>query len=148
MMPPRFSTVPIAKLIERGLLPDSLPPPALVLIVDDEPSIVDTLALIFQAAGFATAAAYNGEDALEIAEFTPPDLLLSDVVMPSMNGIELARRMIKLVPDCRILLLSGQAEAVDLMADSGGSRDRFIILAKPIAPLELLAEVSGLLGKP
>ena len=61
-----------------------------VLVVDDEKLIVDTLAEILQNAGFHVAAAYDGWTALEAARLFHPDYLLSDVLMPKMNGVELA----------------------------------------------------------
>lgn len=142
-----FATVPVAELLEAGLRPDPSPPP-LVLVVDDEPAIANTLSLILQQAGFAATAVHNGNDALEIARLTPPDLLLSDVLMPGISGIDLAMAFVELVPDCRILLLSGQAEALDLLTQSGIAQGRFKILAKPIDPPELLSEISSSLGQP
>jgi DNA-binding response OmpR family regulator len=147
MAPRKFATVPVSELAERGLIPDSDPPVPLVLVVDDEPTITDTLVLILQTAGFAALAANDGEDALEIVKLTPPDLLLSDVVMPGMSGIELAEEVAKLVPDCRILLFSGQAASVDFLVSMHGGQ-QFKILAKPLHPRELLAELSRLLPEP
>lgn len=102
----------------------------------------------FACAGFAALAANDAEDALEIVRLTPPDLLLSDVVMPGMNGIELAQEVSKLVPDCRILLFSGQAATVDFLVGLHGGGEQFKILAKPLHPRELLAELSRLLTQP
>jgi DNA-binding response OmpR family regulator len=143
MAPTKFATVPVAELVSKGLSPDVTPPPPLILVVDDEQTIADTLGLILQNAGFAAAACYAGVDALELARLTPPDLLLSDVVMPGMSGIELAVEVTRLVPDCQILLFSA---TVDRLPVTNGQR--FKLLAKPIHPSELLAEVSRLLVLP
>ncbi len=139
----KFAAVPLSELAQRGLVPDPIPPP-LLLVVDDEPMIADTLAVILQKAGFAATAAYDAAAALEIAEVTPPDLLLSDVMMPGMNGIELAIEIEKTVPDCKILLISGQASTTDLLAKAGHAAEQFKILAKPIHPRDLLAELAKL----
>lgn len=147
MAPCRFATVPVAELAEKGLVPDLIPPLPLVLVVDDEPAIAETLTWILERAGFAATTASCGDDALEIARLTPPDLLLSDVVMPGMNGIELAHRISGLAPDCKVLLLSGQAQTVDLFARLQLPERCFKILAKPIPPLELLGEITLLLGQ-
>jgi DNA-binding NtrC family response regulator len=112
--------------------------------VDDEPIIADTLALILKREGFAVFAAYGPERALEIASVAPPNVLLSDVVMPGMDGIELAMEMCKQVPDCRVLLLSGQAATMDLLAMYPDVTKRFTILAKPIYPSDLVLEISRL----
>jgi CheY-like chemotaxis protein len=142
MPSPKFPTVEVATLASNGVVPDRMPPPPLVLVVDDEPVIADTLVEILMSEGFAATAAYSGEDAAQIASLTPPDLLLSDVMMGGMNGIELAMEMQKLAPDCRILLLSGQAAAVNLLAKSPASVDKLTVLPKPIHPAELLLEIS------
>ncbi len=137
-----FPTVPVSDLLRDGLVPDATPPPPLVLVVDDEQMIAQTLALILEKAGFATTVAYDGEGALQIANVTPPDLLLSDVVMPGMNGFDLAIEITQLAPDCQVLLLSGQTTAADLMARSRGDEHKFTLLAKPIHPRDLLAEIT------
>jgi len=61
-----------------------------------------------------------------------------------MNGIELADAVMELVPDCRILLLSGQAATVDLLAKRPQAAPSFTLLAKPIHPRELLLQISQL----
>src|ERR1700728_1755951 len=86
-----------------------------ILIVDDERVIADTLAIILSRSGFATFTAYNGSSALELAEIVQPRLLISDVVMPGMTGVELAITLGELVPDCKVLLFSGQAATADLL---------------------------------
>ncbi len=64
-----------------------------ILIVDDDVHIVELLAELLESEGFAVRKAYDGSAALEEAELTPPDLVLSDVAMPKLNGIALARRL-------------------------------------------------------
>ena len=63
-----------------------------VLVVDDERVIADTLSAILSKHGFAVMTAYSGATALDLARVTPPDLLISDVAMPEMNGIEATER--------------------------------------------------------
>ncbi len=72
-----------------------------------------------------------------IKEFQP-DLLLSDVKMAAMNGIDLAIRMCSEMPNCKLLLMSGQAETADLLDEARERGYRFEIVAKPMSPAELL----------
>jgi DNA-binding response OmpR family regulator len=131
------------------VVPISEVPPAdvnsyrpLILVVDDESVIADTLAAILSRSGYAAMAAYDAEEALESALVTPPEMLITDVILPRMNGIELAITMRRIFPDCKILLFSGQAAAADLLAPARSSGHRFTMLGKPIHPSELLAHVS------
>lgn len=78
-----------------------------VLIVDDEPVIADSLAYALGDFGYEATAAYNGQEALKSAAVLKPDVLISDVVMPGMNGIEAGIQIRRMLPSCRIILLSG-----------------------------------------
>jgi CheY-like chemotaxis protein len=113
-----------------------------VLVVDDESVIADTLAEILSRSGYAAMAAYDGEDALETALLTPPEMLITDVILPGINGIELAMRVRRIFPDCKVLLFSGQAHSTDLLAHAISAGHRFNLLRKPIHPRDLLAEVA------
>jgi DNA-binding response OmpR family regulator len=117
-----------------------------VLIVDDERIIADTLSMILSRSGFAVLTAYDGQSALELARIIPPELLLTDVMMaPGMNGVELATAVAETVPDCKILLFSGQAATVDLLADARDTGHNFTLLTKPLHPTELLARIAAAL---
>lgn len=116
-----------------------------VLVVDDEKVIADTLAVILSKNGFAAMTAYDGKSALEIAGVIPPELLLSDVVMPEMTGIELAIEVVRNVPDCKVLLFSGEAATVDLLADAHAAGRDFTTLTKPVHPTDLLACITDCL---
>lgn len=113
-----------------------------VLIADDEKIIADSLAAILAKNGFAPLVAYDGSSALEIAGTVPPELLISDVVMPGMSGIELAITLTQIVPDCKVLLFSGQAATVGLLADAYAEGHTFTLLSKPIHPTDLLAKIA------
>ncbi len=113
-----------------------------VLVVDDESAIADTLAEILSRSGYAALTAYDAEEALESALMTPPDMLITDVVLPGMSGIELAMKMRRMFPECKTLLFSGQAATVDLLAKANGAGHHFNLLHKPIHPKELLAHVA------
>ena len=117
-----------------------------VLVVDDESVIADTLTEILNRSGFAAIPAYDGEGAMESALLMPPELLISDVVLPGMSGIDLAIAVKRVYPDCRIILFSGQAATSDLLASANSRGHHFSLLKKPIHPTELLARVKETLG--
>jgi CheY-like chemotaxis protein len=119
-----------------------------VLVVDDETVIADTVAKILSLNGYAASAAYDGETALESALLKPPHLLLTDVILPGMNGIELAQTVKRVFPDCKILLFSGQASTADLLSSAHRHGQRFTLLSKPMPPELLLATVAGHLDTP
>lgn len=116
-----------------------------VLVVDDESAIADTLTEILSRSGYAAMTAYDGTDALETALLTPPELLITDVVLPGMSGIELAITIKRIFPDCKILLFSGQAATIDLLNNAKNAGHHFTLLNKPIHPRELLSRVQSTL---
>jgi len=113
-----------------------------VLVVDDERVIADTLSTILERNGFVVMTAYDGISALEIAAQVPPKLLISDVMMPRMNGIDLAVAIRHSAPDCKVILFSGQASTADLLAAARLAGHDFVTLTKPVHPSEMLARVS------
>lgn len=115
-----------------------------VLVVDDEKLLSDTTAAILMRAGFQTMAAYDAFSALEIAASFKPDYLLTDIMMPAMNGVELAIALTKMYPAMRILLFSGQAGIADILEGSRRMGFDFPLLAKPVHPLKLVESFKGL----
>ncbi len=119
-----------------------------VMVVDDEPLVADTLAMILTHAGYHAVRAYDARTALELASVRPPDLLISDVAMPEMNGLELALAMVLLAPACKVVLFSGHARSVDLVQAYDAGYD-FPLIAKPMHPSEVLGQVAkSLMPKP
>jgi CheY-like chemotaxis protein len=114
-----------------------------VLVVDDERVIADTLAIILNQHGFEASAVYTGTAAVERAKIVRPDLVISDVIMPDMNGIEAAIHIRKFLPGCKILLFSGQAATADLLENARAQGHEFEILAKPVHPQDLLAKLKA-----
>ena len=115
-----------------------------VLVVDDEPVIADTLATILRKAGYLATAAYLGTEALNFARQHPPDLLITDLAMPGMDGIDLATRIKGLIPECHILLFSGHAYRDEYLQDPRYVLHHFSLLNKPIHPEDLLDRISRL----
>ncbi len=114
-----------------------------VLVADDERVIADTLAIILNQSGFDARAVYSGEKALELAETFQPDMLISDVIMADLNGIDAAIRIRGILPKIKILLFSGQAATADLLEKARAEGYEFDILAKPVHPQDLLAKLRG-----
>jgi CheY-like chemotaxis protein len=112
-----------------------------VLVADDERVIADTLAMILNQSGFEARAVYSGEKALELAHAFQPDMLISDVIMADLNGIDAAIRIRALLPSIKILLFSGQAATADLLEKARSDGYEFDILAKPVHPQDLLSRL-------
>jgi len=109
-----------------------------LLIVDDERVIADTLATIFTQASYETRAAYSAEEALALIEGWTPGLALIDVVLPGMNGIDLAIRLKAELPGLRLTLISGQAVTTGLLEHARRDGYDLDIVAKPVHPSTLL----------
>jgi CheY-like chemotaxis protein len=118
-----------------------------ILIVDDEPSIANTLEIIFQQFGYDATVVYSGEAALAFVRSHQPSLVVTDVVMPGMNGIALAKAIRMSCPECPVLLFSGSADTKALLAASHRDGNTFEVLAKPVPPLQMLLKVASLLGQ-
>jgi DNA-binding NtrC family response regulator len=116
-----------------------------ILIVDDERTITSTLAIIFANAGYDARAASSAEDALELIADWSPDLAFIDVILPKMNGFDLAILLKAKCPNCRIELFSGHPTTGDLLTASTASGHAFEVLAKPVHPETMLHLASQLL---
>jgi DNA-binding response OmpR family regulator len=88
--------------------------------------------------------AYSGEAALEIANVIPPELLISDVVLTGMNGVDLAIAIQAKVPDCKVLLFSGLPSSVEMLAAAREVGHNFTLLDKPLHPAQLFAQLAKL----
>lgn len=114
-----------------------------VLIVDDEQTLADTLALIVTRSGYESMAVYNGREAIEAAVLFRPHAVISDVMMPGMNGIELARYFAKNFIGCKVLLMTGHDSADSLVESSLSCGYVVNILTKPVMPQTILAFVAS-----
>jgi DNA-binding NtrC family response regulator len=122
------------------------PKPTKILIVDDEVSIADTLGTIFSNQGYEARVAYSAEQSIEIVAKWEPQLALIDVVLPAMNGVELAILLKANYPSIRVLLISGQIIAGTLVSEAAEHGHQFEILAKPSPVSELLDSAARLLA--
>lgn len=109
-----------------------------VLVVDDERVIADSVATILNGNGFDAVARYSGRAALESVQEQCPDIIVSDVVMPDFNGIQLAKAVRSICPRARIVLFSGNVDTASLLDDASVDGYFFEILAKPVHPIKLL----------
>jgi CheY-like chemotaxis protein len=114
-----------------------------VLVVDDERVIADTLAMILNQSGFDARAVYSDEKAVEMASSFAPDMLITDVIMADLNGIDAAIMIRSLLPKIKILLFSGQAATADLLEKARAKGYEFEILAKPVHPQDLLSRLQA-----
>lgn len=117
-----------------------------ILVVDDEKVLADSLARILTLSNYEASAVYSGEDAVDAAIRLKPDVVLTDVVMGLMSGIVAAIMIRRALPECRVILLSGQPETGPMLKEAASKGHHFEILAKPIHPDALLEYLSK--GKP
>ena len=114
-----------------------------VFVVDDERMIVDTLVEILIARGFEAIPFYDSRQVIGHAERNCPDILLTDVVMPHLNGVDLATLVTERCPHTRVLLLSGQAATANLLQGATPAGKRFELLSKPLDPRVLLKKLAA-----
>ncbi len=115
-----------------------------VLVVDDEPHIRAVLRGYLEAEGFAVAEAADGEAAVDAVRRQPPDLVLLDVVLPGLDGLE-ALRQLRTFSDVYVILVTARAEEVDKLVGLGVGADDYI--TKPFSPREVAARVKAVLRR-
>jgi DNA-binding NtrC family response regulator len=115
-----------------------------VFVVDDEHVIASTLAAILKLHGYSATSFTSPLEALAVARSKAPDLLVSDVAMPGISGIDLAIQMNAQYPECKILLFSGHAAAQDLLEDARSQGHNFQLLEKPVHPTAMLSRIGEL----
>lgn len=116
-----------------------------VLIVDDEPNIVDLVRGYLEREGFIVTAAFEGPTALEQARELRPDVVILDVMLPGLDGIEVCRQL-RHFSDAYVLMLTARAEEVDRIVGLTIGADDY--LTKPFSPRELVARVRAMLRRP
>jgi DNA-binding response OmpR family regulator len=120
---------------------------AQVLVVDDEEPMRKFIRIVLQQDGYSVAESSNGKNAIEIIRDTSIDLMISDVVMPDMDGIELIRETRKAHPKMKILAISGAGIGGPwLYLNIAECLGADAILMKPFSPDQLIEKVSAVLG--
>jgi len=117
-----------------------------VLVLDDEAVIAETVVEILRQEGFEARSVPNGSAAIELALTWQPHVVLSDVVMPGINGIDTGIQIRQIIPECKIILFSGQAATVDMVERAREQGHKFDILAKPIRPEQLVSIIRAGFG--
>ena len=112
-----------------------------VFVVDDDRVIASTTAAILELSGYEARFFVNPLEALEAARTVRPDLIIADVIMPGLSGIDLAVLLWEQCPTCKVMLLSGQIETTDLLESASKQGHHFEVLAKPIHPDQLVARI-------
>jgi DNA-binding response OmpR family regulator len=118
-----------------------------VLVVDDEPTITDVVSRYLQRAGYATRVAGDGPQALQLASDDRPDLVVLDLMLPGMDGLEVMRRLREASTARRVavILLTAKGEAIDRVVGLRLGADDYVV--KPFSPAELVARVDAVLRR-
>lgn len=132
--------------MKNSNMANALPTPK-ILLVDDDPDIIELLAYNLKKEGYETASALDGIEAVEVAKTFKPDLILLDVMMPRQDGIETARqiRQIPEFKDTYILFLTARAEEYTEVAAFDVGADDYIV--KPIKPRALISRIKATLRR-
>ena len=122
-------------------------PPRTVLIVEDDPVILRLLEVNFELEGMEVLLAQDGADGLELAKERRPDLVVTDIMMPKLSGIELVESLKAdpMTAGIPIILLSAKAQTADLKAGLDAGADDYV--TKPFEPLDLLDRANSLLSR-
>jgi DNA-binding response OmpR family regulator len=118
--------------------------PETILVVEDEPALLETLAYNLKSAGYAVETAADGRTALESALRLKPDLIVLDVMLPGMDGIEVARA-VRREMNSAIIMLTARADEIDRVVGLEVGADDY--LTKPFSMRELLARVKAMLRR-
>jgi DNA-binding response OmpR family regulator len=121
------------------------PAPVRALVVDDEPPLVRLVTSYLERDGFQVQAAHDGEQAVELARTFQPEVIVLDLMLPGVDGIEACRR-IRTFSDAYIVMLTARAEEVDKLVGLGVGADDY--LTKPFSPRELVARIRAMLRRP
>ena len=121
-------------------------PRASVLVVDDEPTIGEIVARYLERAGYATRVAGDGPQALALSSQDPPDLVVLDVMLPGIDGLEVMRRLREQPSPARVILLTARGREADRIVGLRRGADDYVV--KPFSPGELVARVEAVLRRP
>ncbi len=115
-----------------------------VLLVDDEPHIIEFLRMGFEYEGFTIATARDGQEAIRVALVQRPDVIILDIMLPALSGLEVARRL-RSATDAAVIMLTARDDVDDRVAGLDTGADDY--LTKPFAFKELMARVRAVLRR-
>ncbi len=115
-----------------------------ILVVDDEPSIGEVVSIYLQRAGYQVIVAGDGQAALEALERQPPDLVVLDLMLPKVDGLEIARRL-RAQGDTPIIMLTAKRQESDRITGLEMGADDYVV--KPFSPQELVSRVKAVLRR-
>ncbi len=118
-----------------------------IFVVDDQPSIASTLADILRLSGFDAVWFTNPHEALAAAKSDRPNLVIADIEMPRLSGIELAIELKEMHLDCDVLLMTGHPGYLDLLDRAEELGHHFRVLEKPIIIQKLITEIQSRNGR-
>lgn len=135
----------VGRVVRRSSAPESRPGTKTIMLVEDELEVRRVAARILREAGYQVIEAASAPEALELCKTHTVDLLLTDVIMPEMNGIELAEKISERWPELQMLFMSGYAGD---RVPGAAFIDQVSYLEKPLTPRKLLNHVNRLLAVP
>lgn len=115
-----------------------------ILVVDDEPSISEVVSLYLKRAGYQVVVAQDGESALEALEEQPPDLVVLDLMLPKVDGLEITRQL-RAQGNTPIIMLTARCEETDRILGLEMGADDYVV--KPFSPRELVSRVKAVLRR-
>jgi DNA-binding response OmpR family regulator len=115
------------------------------LVVDDEPSLVRVVTGYLEHEGFVVTTAPDGEQALAAARSDPPDVIVLDLMLPGIDGLEVCRQL-RTFTDAYVIMLTARSEEIDTLIGLSLGADDY--MTKPFSPRELTARIHGLLRRP
>jgi len=118
---------------------------ATVLVVDDEAPLVNLVTGYLQREGFEVLSAYDGPAALDLVRTHQPEVVLLDVMLPGLDGIEVCRQL-RQFSDAYVLMLTARTEEIDRIVGLSVGADDYV--TKPFSPRELVARVKAMLRRP
>jgi len=113
-----------------------------LMILDDDNAVRHTWTIIFRQQGYDVVPVDRGEAAIEAAHDQAPDILLADIRLPDMSGIEAAQRVQQIAPACHVLLISGDGESSEALDAARAQGVTFEVLPKPISPPDLIKRIA------
>jgi CheY-like chemotaxis protein len=114
-----------------------------ILVVDNKKRMADVLSFVLREAEYEVETFYDARSALLRASDSPPDVLVSDISLPEMDGIALAGALLEQNPDCKVILISGSPYWKSRREPQGEGVDGFVLLPKPFSPNELLSLITS-----